>query len=233
MRVVTAHFGDQDPLLEPLVVEPGVDYLCYTDRDDLQSDAWEMVRFSPGDGDRELARQVKMNCLSGHGRTVWIDGTYQMKRAPSSLFKALEGYDLLAMAHPHRQDIIEEGEAIVKGHGIQKELVDAQLEAYKTSGFPLRGPLNGLTTTGLLVSSGRPDLARFTDLWAVQLMCWGHLRDQMSVDYCIWRSGIKAGYLYGHYRNNPYVRYWRHGGTLSPLQNIDKCRRPGRRFVNA
>jgi hypothetical protein len=221
--------------LQPLVVQPGVDYICFTDREDLgDGGAWTLKRLDAlvDRPPRLRARYVK-TCVMGGVSTVWVDGTYQLKRAPKVLFNLLGDRQLLALAHPHRNDIIEEGEAVVSGHGVSKGWIGRQIDQYRTESFPVEGPLNGLTTTGLLVSAGGWEMARFGMEWFKEIRKWQHQRDQMSVDYMIWKLGIRAGYLFGHYRNNPYARYYRHGGSLAPLQNINQCRRPGRRFVNA
>lgn len=241
MIVYTAHIGDTDPLLEPLVIEEGVKYWCFTDRADLKSDVWKIIRIDLGPSNiepynirhpRTQARFLKIAEPTRWSEpiTIWIDGTYRLLQKPSEIVHHLGDYDMLAMAHPWRDNIIDEGAAIINGHGEDLTAVDRQIRAYQDAGFNLHS--ESLTTTGFLVRRHNKIANRFCRVWWQELQKY-HLRDQMSVDYCAYETCLEIGYLYGHYRNNPYVRYYHHGGTKAKLLDIKNCEAPGRKFVNA
>jgi len=235
MKVLTAHIGDKDPLLEPLEVSDAAEYICYTNRPELKSTVWEVKQLrDPGwRSTRWPARQRKILAPIHypHDDVLWVDGTFQLKKKPEDIvYPYLEDYDVLAMAHPHRDSIHEEAEVLHGRHGWDKALLDRQLQVF---GRVMKIFQDHLTTTGLMAFRGGSFCVReFAKKWWELLQEGGHPRDQMSVDFALWLSDVKQGLLYGHYRNNPYAKFWAHGGKETKKMRISLCEKKGRKFVN-
>lgn len=237
MIVITAHFGDKDPLLDPCTYSDRCSYICYTDREDLKSDVWE-IRSLHGSmvwsDSRLQARFVKIlaplhfPCQD----ILWVDGTMQLRKKPEDFLERLWDHNVLAMPHPHRDSIDEEAEVLHGRYKWPEKFFKEQIASYRRQGFhpEKRG---WLTTTGLMAFRKGSTSQILAKTWWDQIKEWGHPRDQMSFDYSAWRSAAKVGLLYGHYRNNPYARYWAHGGKQTKKMRISHCEKEGRKFVNA
>ena len=234
MIVLTAHFGDLDPLYDPLVVSDRCKYICYTDREDLRSSVWEVRKLSLGNDSRMLARRFKIRApIHFPGREIlWVDGTMQLKRKPEDFLKRLWDHTVLAMPHPHRDTIEEEATILSKRHGWPEGPFRRQIASYRNRGWDPKKH-GWLTTTGLLGFRRGSTSQMLSARWWKEIEEWGHPRDQMSFDFSAWLVGAKVGLLYGHYRNNPYAKYWAHGGKPTKKMRISHCEKEGRIFVNA
>jgi hypothetical protein len=238
MIVLTAHFGDEDPLFDPCTFSDRCRYICYTDREDLASDVWD-IRCLHGslvwDDARLQARFLKiMAPLHFPCKDIlWIDGTIQLRKKPEDfLLPHLRQHTVLAMPHPHRDTVEEEAEVLASRYGWDRRPFDKQIASYRRQGWkPER--TGWLTTTGLLAFGGTTVSQDLACAWWKEIKEWGHPRDQMSFDFAAWKTGSKVGLLYGHYRNNPYARYWAHGGKRTKKMRISHCEKEGRTFVNA
>ena len=82
--VYTAIFGDYDFLYEPTVTPDNVDFICFTDNKNMESDIWKIRNVLPLYNNSELknphvrnARKYKSlphRFLSEYEYSVWVDG---------------------------------------------------------------------------------------------------------------------------------------------------------------
>ena len=77
VAVYTAIFGGYDNLESPKVVDPNVDYICFTDSD-LKSDVWNIKKVPAIYNDStRCARKYKLlphRYLSDYDISIWVDG---------------------------------------------------------------------------------------------------------------------------------------------------------------
>lgn len=212
--VFTAVIGDTDAL-KAAPSFSGVDYVCYSDRTQDPELGWKIVRVSPeNDGPIALARKIKILAhtrdeLMDADATLWIDAAYQLLADPVSV--ALEvfwKYDMAALRHPDRHGYYEEGLELIRLKKAPADLVNRQMLAYRRHGFFSGVEAPDLTTTGLLFRRNSHRMQKFNRCWWAEFQSAGHLRDQMSVDFAVWRMGIDLHYLQGHYRENPYAKWY-------------------------
>lgn len=231
--VYTCHIGDDDPLQEPECTRRGNEFICFTDRRLLRSKVWQRVSPVADLGSPRLtARWHKFHphAMFPGQPTVWVDGTFKLKTDPRVLLAKAGRHHMLAMPHPFRDNIIQEAKAILEAKLAPQRALDAQIVAYTLEGWnPARQPV--LTTTGLLVRQHTHMMEIFHELWWQELERWGHPRDQMSVDFCAWKAGIKIGFLPGHYRGNDWVTYYSHGGKRTRILPKKMIEKHARRFV--
>jgi hypothetical protein len=111
--VVTYIFGEnQEILREPLVVDPGVDYICVTDQPSLKSKHWRIIvdDIPQAKCTRDKMPLVKYNPFkyTDAQRILVIDGTLQITNTLKTVFNQLDTKSLAIKRHPERNNLIEE-----------------------------------------------------------------------------------------------------------------------------
>ncbi|GAG85720.1 unnamed protein product, partial [marine sediment metagenome] len=121
--------------------------------------------------------------------TCWIDGSMEVKASLPYLIETwLPGYDCVVFKHPDRTCVYDEA-TVVKGKGYDHaDVIDRQMAKYKDEGYPKN---NGLSETKIVMRYNTPEITKFNKLWFYELTT-GSLRDQLSFDYCAWKTGLKV-----------------------------------------
>ena len=209
VTVYTALFGDRHrDHLWPPPRDPDARYVCVTDMP-IHVSGWQILHHDAcGRSPVLMARLVKMDPrfwigLSGPQTTVWVDASCQLLK-PVSAYVG-NAAPILAFRHPDRASLEDEAKVIVKWRLAPGRDVLLQLKTYHDNGFETK--TTALTTTGLLVRTHAAEA--FNRLWEEQIRSFT-LRDQLSIDYCAWKTKTRIAYLPGHYRENPIMRYHPH-----------------------
>ena len=207
--VVSALIGptESPPPLGPQ--ESGTRYICYTDR---EVPGWE-CRLPLHGNPRRAARYAKTHLHELHAEvTIWVDASFDLVARPSDIVAAADatGCKVSAFAHPDRNCMSTEADEIIRLNMADHAAVNDQRNAYHRAGFDtVDNPQKSLTTTGLIVCRHTPQVVAFSRQWWIEIATHT-LRDQLSVDFAAWKTGIKIGRLPGHYRDNPFATYNRH-----------------------
>lgn len=206
--VYTAWFGEADTLKPAPTCGPDVRFVCFTDRAEAVQ-GWRMERMSAGQNPRLSARLVKMNPPTDADVSIWMDASFELLMDPRDIVAAAVRIPSLVVAfvHPDRARMSDEA-AVVSRLGLAAaHKVSAQVAMYQAAGFDTEArPQSVLTATGLLVRWSHARVTAFNARWYDEVTTHT-LRDQLSVDYAAWVTGMPVGYLEGHYRDNRYVRY--------------------------
>jgi hypothetical protein len=212
LTVFTAIVGETDVLKPPTFVHPGVRYVVLSDRQ-LAVPPYVCIRLTAQElaaGPRLVSRRLKILAdhpgLGSPEVTLWHDAAFRMDCDPVavSAWALADGVDMLAFAHPHRTQIEDEAEAIAKWGWVPRETLLEQVRTYRAEGF--RQTM--ITSTGFCIRRMSELVKAFNALWWGEVAKWGW-RDQMSVDYAIWKAGIRLRYIPGHYRDNPHARWFK------------------------
>jgi hypothetical protein len=209
LAVFTSVLGPHtDGLKDPKVVNPNVLHVCFTDQP-LKSKHWRIEHMDATDDPKLKSRRLK---ILGHplvndaDATLWMDAAYQLKCDPVPVAKQwLKRAELVGLIHRDRTTIAQEAEQIAKLGLAPAEVVRDQVASYLADGF---GPQQErITMTGFMFRRHCPHVSEFNALWwdQVRTRCW---RDQMSVDYCIWKTGLSVDYLPYHYQSMPLARWF-------------------------
>lgn len=211
--VYTAIFGGYEGLL-PQKPIPGVDFVCFTDRD-LAAKPWRIVKSPAGHADpTRCARRRKVlahEYLDDYDTSIWIDGNFLVVGDVRRLVEErLVGCTMLIYDHGKtegdpRTCVYEEYEAIMRmgrATGEYKDdpgVMEAQIERYRREGYP---PDNGLIYSAVLVRRHHePDVMRAMNTWWREIEA-GSRRDQLSFNYAAWKEGLRLGWLEGNVRDN-------------------------------
>jgi len=201
--VYTCITGGYDSLMEPAVVTPGVDYVCFTDNPGLKSKNWKIVPMPEelnGLSEVKQQRGVKIlahRYLSDYDISVWVDGAVQVKGNIKEYLKSLDfgKFCVFIPEHPVRKCIYAEKDACIrtkkiKGDGIA--LAEKQMKRYREEKFPSN---YGLVQTNVMMRRHNdPYCKELMEKWWEELKDNSH-RDQLSFNYALWKVG-DSGFKY-------------------------------------
>lgn len=201
--VYTCITGGYDNIIEPTVVTPGVDYICFTDDPTLKSKTW---KFRPipeelsGLSKVKQQRGVKIlahRYLPDYDISVWVDGAVQVRGNIKEYLKSLDfnKYCVFIPEHPARKCIYAEKDACIRAQKIKGDgipLAEKQMKRYKEEGFPAN---YGLVQTNVMMRRHNdPYSKELMGKWWEELKDYSH-RDQLSFNYALWRIG-EGGFKY-------------------------------------
>lgn len=206
--VFTVAIGRTDAVLAPAVVDPSVEYLCFSDRE-VCVPPYEWIEVESADDSRLASRRLKV--LADHPRlraasaTLYHDASYRLLCSPAWVTDILtrELCDLIALRHPKRRTAEKEGRKVAKYGYLTREEAKAHVARYRGEGYPKEIILTG----GLLGRRVSPLMAQFNALWWQEVRRW-HGRDQPSLSFCAWRLGVQVSVLPGTIKDNVYAA-WR------------------------
>lgn len=211
--VYTCWLGGYEDVLQPVACarNPRVDYRCFTDDATFAVRGWRMLPVPRESDPVRQARRLKIlahETVSDALCSLWLDASFELLVDPWSIAERwLWQTDMVAMRHPDRTTIQQEGEEIVRLGRAPAGPVAAQLLRYQAEGFnPDQQTV--LTSTGFCLRRHTARVIAFNKLWWRLFDDAGHTRDQMSIDVALSRSSVDLTYLAGHYRENPYARFY-------------------------
>lgn len=193
--VFTALMGRTESLQEisfPLD-HSDIDFVCFTDQADLQSQTWNIVQVDPRvafDHTRS-ARFLKLmghELLSHYDMWLWIDNRVKLTVAPDKIFEEdMRGHFLAMSPHDHRDSIREEFVAVLKFR--------------KDHPFRVRSLWNFIDLTSpeildekpfnctIILRKNTPEVSKFMEKWWEMIMLFS-ARDQLSLNYAMRETGI-------------------------------------------
>ncbi len=204
--VYTAVVGETFPVCRPTAIDPDVRYLCFSDQP--CAPPYEWIPTKPEPTPYLAAKRIKI--LADHPVLrdaeilLWHDSGYRLQGNLRWVQKSLRRADLAVFPHWRRIQLEHEGMAIARYGYVTLEQASQRIQRYRQRGFPDWR----LSSGGFIVRRMTPEMAKFNQLWWRETtQCWGG-RDQGSLDYAAWRSGIRMTHLPGAILDNPYA-IWR------------------------
>lgn len=202
LTVATAIFGPGFILHEPTDSWSKCRFVCFTDRPNLESKGWEIVRQSLPLSPRRSNRHVKA-LLHRYvaGPTLYIDSEFQVTADPHKLIgRRLRRRCWAATRHPQRDCLFDEGAACLeKGRTESPERLTAQLDRYRAAGMP---PRFGLWAGNVVARQGNAESALLGEAWWAEIEA-GSERDQVSLPFVAWRLGLPPAEIPGVYTALP------------------------------
>lgn len=184
----------------PSIQQDGIDFICFSDDDHLQCNGWKVLPMPNelrGLSNVKKQRIVKIcphRYLKDYETSVWIDGSFQIV---GDVAKFVQQYDLEktplhVRVHPRRRCIFEEAAACINFGFDSREVVESQMQKYKSEGYPKNV---GLAETGIILRKHNDAKCQLVDnLWASEVLR-GSCRDQLSFNYACWKMHFLPGCL--------------------------------------
>lgn len=195
--VYTAIFGDYDDLIDPKEKFEGCDFICFTDREDFQSDVWKIKIVKNCDlPSNMMNRKYKILphlFLSEYEWSIYVDGNIAILKNPLELAeKYLSKYSIVVPKHFVRDCAYEEAKECLRLGKVKYEEVKRQMDKYRREGFP---PKFGLGENNVI-------LRRHNEEKVIKIMrdWWNEIntytqRDQLSLAYVLWKNGEKFHFM--------------------------------------
>ena len=192
--VYTFIFGDYDDLKSPAIVTPGWDYICFTDNHTLRSDVWD-VRVSPRRrSDLQLEHKkyagkhkiLFRRYLQGYDLSLSIDANLELNcNLDDFMLEHFRAEDDIMICHRPLDCIYDDAELSKRRLLDNPARINAQVRRYRAAGCPAH---NGLYLSGIIARRhDRADVRHMCDLWWREYR-HGSRRDQLSLNYAIWKS---------------------------------------------
>lgn len=143
----------------------------------------------------------------GDDSTLYHDGSVRMLVDPQTFLEYLGDADIAAFLHPQRDCIYDEGDVCAGCGAAEPDAVAKQMDAYRKDGYPAH---NGLHASTLLVRRDSKDIRRLSQFWWDQFLKYETRRDQLSLDYCLWKLGIKCATIPGNLWDNELMDVGHH-----------------------
>jgi hypothetical protein len=193
--IYTAIFGDYDTLLQPVVRDRSVDYVCFTDRQIKSPGIWQVrVVDEPysGAGPSKSNRYYKINShllFPDADVTIYHDGNMTMKVSFESAVGWLHQSSKLLLVRPPKSSwsLADERDAVVDRRLAAPERARAQVDGYIHEGVDPKHP--GVRC-GLMIRRQCQELADFERIWWDEIRKHTH-RDQLSFPYAAMKSGLR------------------------------------------
>lgn len=201
MIVLTAITNNRTTLKEIPVKYPGVDYVCYTDDINLRSDTWE-IRYEK-DFFHKLPKIFAHIYGYGHDYSLWIDGSVILKCNPYDLVPYLDGNHIATFNARDRQCSYEEAIICKRLKLDDSNIIDLQVDMMKRDDYPEQ---NGLSACTIILRDDNTDLYDFNRLWFNMIDTFSE-RDQISYNYCLWKTGVKQSFIPGSIFDNKFVKW--------------------------
>lgn len=200
--VYTCVFGNTDPLRDP--ARPGdTRFVCFTDQP-VQSKVWEIVQLPTQAAPKRACRAYKQPShliFPEAEATLWADAQNVLKADPLEILSLFPG-EFTAFKHHKRRRIKDECEAIIRAGKAKPEAVRAQLAAYQADGWDTSAkPQKAITNGGFMLRRHTDRVKRFNEMWHEEVQS-RTLRDQMSLDYCAAKVGLKIEHFPGDVTRN-------------------------------
>lgn len=208
--VYSVNTGGYDDLKTPEIVDPNVRYILFTDNKYFKSNVWEVnhTNFITNIKDsRRIARFIKINShlvLPNHDVSIWIDHCYMPKTNNFSKLLSDNVFShIMCYRHNARKCIYDEAKKVLQDKLDYPNLVNSQIERYKSEKFPSN---YGLYDTGFTIRKNNSQIKLFNETWWNEINK-GSARDQLSHMYSSWKTNIPITPM-KHGQNiyfNPYL----------------------------
>lgn len=193
--------------LKPPFLIPNCDYICFTDRDDLNDEIWQIHKVDKGnslsmylkgiDVEQISRRQSRIYKMLGHtfypnyNYYLYIDCNIEItKDFMPFMIQELSDVDICFSKHPSVNCVYKEIDGIEflwKEHEICKSL---RLKLI-SEGFPKN---NGVVAGGRFFYKNEPNSKKFLSFWH-DTYCLYSQRDQATANYCLWKLKTKFKYI--------------------------------------
>lgn len=190
-----------DKLCSAMYPNKDVKYICFTDEPDKISywhnefKNWEIRKIEREYEDPQRdQKKVKILChkFVEADVSIYTDPNIMFYRDPAEevVLKFIEENDLALHINPYYNNIYVEGEVVLSRD--KPNLVEDQLIKYKKDGFP--GSLEGQVSMfagGFIIRRHTKLIEEFNTNWWNEIVKHSK-RDQLGLNYTIWKMGIKC-----------------------------------------
>lgn len=217
--VYTCITGNYDNLKEIENLEPEIDYYCFTNNHNIQSNTWNVVYIEDEKlSDIQLARKIK---ILGHEKInkdyeihVWMDGTVIFRKKISDFvnYYLKEEDNLVMFKHGERSSIYEEAFACLNCRKEKKKKIETLFKFYEKENYKYD---NGLVESTVFIRRTKNKKVQSTmKLWFDMIINYS-TRDQLSFNYCIYKTKLKVKMIEEKVFDNTWFIWKKHNSDFN------------------
>ena len=189
----SANFGSYDSLKDPILVEPGIDYIYFTDNPKIKSDLWQVILIDSMLFDSRMMARIFKHLphffLSQYKSSIWLDAQIRIdKSSINYIFSLLNNNNFICFKHNRRNRVYMEALACIKiGHESIFKIV-SQYISYKLNGFKDH---DRLIESGVLARNHmKRNISLFQEAWIKEIF-FRSIRDQLSFNYVASKENLE------------------------------------------
>ena len=210
--VYTCLFGHSERFNEFVYErDPTIDFICFTDMPELQSEFWRIEKVERDELDAaRAAKQRKIlthRFLSRYNASLYVDNTVRLKMAPAEIFDRYLDQSrspLVCFRHPWRRCVYNEAREVISLDFDKSERVNTQMGRYRNLGYP-EG--NGLSKGAFLLRRHNDRiLIPVMETWFEHVQSYSH-RDQLSLPVAMWLHKFKPEFIDLDFNDNDILQY--------------------------
>jgi hypothetical protein len=221
IAIITSMCGLDTKLRNPNNVFNDVDYIAFVDTIHDNCDVWEQRKaldftldeMYKGRRNAKIYKVIPQMFLPEYDYWFWVDSTHEVIMDPRIIIKEYLGdSDIALWRHTDRNCLYSEAN-IIKELGVDYgNLIDSQLEYYKSLNYPEN---NGLYELPVSIRKNTDRIKILNMRWWEQI-CRYSSRDQVSMPFVLWKTDITPiilpGYANGGLNANQIMPQVRHKG---------------------
>jgi hypothetical protein len=193
--VYSVNINGYDEVNEPEVYDPNVEYILFTDNEEIKSDVWKIksIEFLNKNLDlRKKARYIKINShlvLPPHDISIWMDHCFEPIFTNTTEFLNkihFSDSQVMSYSHSERNCTYKESEIVINRKLDYPQVVQSQISRYQNEGFPEN---YGLFETGLTIRKNNNEVNQFNEAWWNEINKFSG-RDQLSQVYSSWKTNV-------------------------------------------
>ncbi len=211
--VYTCITGDYDNLKEIPKIEKGIDYYCFTNNKKIKSNTWNVIYIEDENlSNVQLARKIKIlghELINDYDILLWMDGAVTFKKNIKDFINTyLDEKDVfVCFKHGERDNIKDEANACYRFDKESKENINRILKFYEDEKYLFD---NGLIESTVYIKRPKDKVVQDTmKLWFSMILNYS-TRDQLSFNYCIYKTGLKVKWINEKVFSNKWFNWDNH-----------------------
>jgi len=171
-------------LNEPQFLNKDWKLICFTDQN-IKSKNWEIIKVIGG---KKKSREIKIRSdqFFDYDICLYLDAKFTIKCDINKFVKENLKTDFCLMKHNKRSCLYDEGRFCIKIGKDKKEIIEDQLNFYRSEGMPEKF---GLFAPGIMIKRNTKEVNNFMKKWYEQIKKYSY-RDIISFSYVLWKNPI-------------------------------------------
>ena len=223
IAVYTCITGNYESLKEIKILEPDIDYFCFTDNKNLKSETWkikEIPSYLIDLDNTRISRCLKILphlFLCEYDISLWVDANIQINgNLNEFISEHIKISNLMTTKHPGRICVYDESEAVINLEKDNTRIVKKQMLKYKNQLYPKDF---GMVQTNLMLRKhNESGVIEISKQWWNEVLKFSK-RDQLSFNYVCWKNqDVDVEIINPNITLSKYFTAYFHNGTPDILK---------------
>ena len=189
-------------------------FIAFVDNPEkIPDEGWELRKLVPFHKDavrNSKKYKVLAHEIFPHAKySLWVDGNITIQNnfnLDSLIGEYLTRHDIALFKHRKRICSYAEADTCLRCGLDNSKIINKQIFKYLSEGYPKN---HGLTENRTILRRHTPKIAQLENTWWKEI-CEGSRRDQLSLNYSMWKTGISFAILPGTSLHNPFFKGNKH-----------------------